>query len=746
MLNSSSLRPETGGAAHSRHRAAGERATLRQLLRLLNRRKWFLAGPMVVAVALAAAVLTRIVPEYGAAAIVVVEAGQPKAQGFVATPESLSQSSSRVVSEADFLQSASLLGQVVDKLDLAQDGEFGQAPLGIVERVWTWSRARVREVRSQQAPPSADESVDGLSPRAKALALLSDAVSITTRPPSTLIGIAVRSTNKAKAVRIADTLTELYLKDRVLAKAAADKHALDLLEGRLSDAKKAFEAAERALNDFGARSGVVTGDGKTTAAQTLSELNTQLNQARMQRADRESRLKAVQRAQGSPESRAGVTEILSNPVITALQLQEADIARRVTDLSHRYGDNYPRLPEARAELGQIQGRISSEIAKIVTSMQGDVDAAQAKEAELKAQVDEFEKKVEEERRIDGGVRQLKQDADTKRLAYQDLLKRENDLRERMEGRQSEVRAMPASMISNEPVYPRYGRTLYSAAIAGLLIGIVWIVVLERLDPGFRSTEQVEAMMGVPLLGMIPLLRAAEGSFSPVKMIVEKPLSVYSEALRLTHTAVTIVAPDHKAKVIMVTSSVPGEGKSTFACSLATLVARSNPRKRILLIDCDLRRSAVAGLLGLTKLDGTIDQYLSGAVSLDKVFGRVENSGLYYIPAHSNTPNSAELLASADMQTFIGALAEQFDTIVLDTPPLMAVSDPRLVAKLADYIVFLVRWERTEREVALTALKLLSEVSSKVGVVLSQVDLRRHAKYGFSDYAASYSKYRNYYVS
>lgn len=745
MAIRSSLSPEAGDVASSRHWTAGERLTLRQLLRLLNRRKWFLAGPIFVAVVVSAAVLSQIVPEYGATAFVVVEAGQPK-QGPLGPPGSLAESSSRVVTEADFLQSASLLGQVVDRLDLAQDGEFGRAPPGIVDRGWAWLRAHVWEARGPQATSNANENVDGAGPKAKALASLTDAVSITTRPPSTLIGVTVQSRDKAKAVRIADTITELYLKDRALAQSAADEHALDLLEGHLSNSKKAFEAAERALNDLGARSGVVVGDGKTTAAQTLSELNTQLNQARMQRADRESRLKAVQRAQASPESRAGVTEILANPVISALQLQEADIARRVTDLSHRYGDNYPRLPEARADLAQIQGRIASEIAKIVTSMQGDVDAARAKEAELKAQVDEFERKVEEERRIDQESRQLKQDVEMKRLAYQDLLKRENNLHERMEGGQSELRAMPASAISDKPIYPRYGRVLYSAAIIGLLAGIAWIVVLERLDSGFRSTEQVEGMMGVPLLGMIPLLKVAEGRSSPIKMVVEKPLSVYSEALRLTHTAVTVLAPDHKAKVIMVTSSVPGEGKSTFACSLATLVARSNPRKRVLLIDCDLRRSAVAGLLGITKLEGTIDQYLSGAVSLDKVFGRVEDSGLYYIPAHSNTPNSAELLASADMQTFIGALAEQFDTIVLDTPPLMAVSDPRLIAKLADYIVFLVRWERTEREVALTALKQLTEVSTNIGVVLSQVDLRRHAKYGFNDYAASYSKYRNYYVS
>ncbi len=734
--------PDDGTSA--RLPGAGERTAIRRLLRLINRRKWFLAGPALLAAVAAAAIVTQLVPEYGATAIVIVEANQARADG--AASGALPESSGRVVSEVDYLQSASLLGQVVDRLDLAHDPEFGLAPPGTVGLAWVWVRSHAQELLGHDVAKIEPPPVDDVSSRARALTLLTDAMSVSTRPPSALIAITVRSRDKSKAQRIADGITELYLKDKAKAREVAIKRGADLFDARLAALKKDSDDAERELADYRAKAGLPEGDGKTTAAQTLSELNSQLNQARMQTAERESRLKALERAQQTPNSSAGVAEVLANPVISALQLQEAEIARRVSDLNQRYGDKYPKLPEARAELAQARGRIAAEVAKIAVSMQGDVDAARAKEAQLKEQVDQFEKQVGGQRRADGELRRLQREADIKRQAYGEILKREGEMRDRLEGGVPEVRALSAATISNEPLFPRYARTIYLAGIGGLLLGILWVVVLERLDSGFRSTDQIESMLGVPLVGMIPLLPSSTVRSSPVRWVIDKPMSIYSEALRLTHTAVTVASGKNKAKVVMITSSVPGEGKSTFACSFATMVARSNPKKRILLIDCDLRRSAVANLLGVKKAGGTIDQYLAGKVPLDRVFGRVEDSGLYYIAAQSNTPNSAELLASPDMKAFVGALSEQFDLVILDTPPIMAVSDPRLIAKLADYIVFLVRWEQTDREVALTAVKLVREVSENVGVVLSQVDLKRHAKYGFSDYAASYSKYRNYYVS
>jgi capsular exopolysaccharide synthesis family protein len=204
--------------------------------------------------------------------------------------------------------------------------------------------------------------------------------------------------------------------------------------------------------------------------------------------------------------------------------------------------------------------------------------------------------------------------------------------------------------------------------------------------------------------------------------------------------------DKPPKVVMVTSSLPSEGKSTFVCSLAGLMARSDPSKKVMVVDCDLRRSSVMKSLGVPETGGTIDEYLAGTKSIEQIIGRDPDSGLYYVLARSNTPNSAEILGSKAMQTFVSMLSQQFDLVFLDTPPLMAVSDARITAQICDYVVFLVRWEQTGREIAINSLKLLRDIRKSVGVVLSQVNVRRHSRYGYGDYGYYYSKYRDYYTS
>ncbi len=719
---------------------------MRRIFRLLNRRKWLLIAPVVLAVAIAALVLSRVTPEYGATATIVVEGGQSKGEATAAVPGSPLESSGRVVSDVDLVLSASLLGQVVDKFELEKDSEFGMAPSGTLARWWAWTWEQLRELLDRDSPDHR-HAMNALSPRAKALEVLTSSVSATTRPPSALISVTVRSMDRRKAERIATAVADTFLIDKARAKADASRRASEFFEGRLANLRRDVDTAEGALISFRATHGSVVGDGRTTVAQTLSELNSQLSLARMQTAERESRLKALQRAQSTPAARAGLAEILANPVISGLQLQEAEVARRVADLTQRYGDNYPRVPEAKAELAQIQGRISAEIAKIVVSLQGDIDAAHAKEGQLKEQVDGLEHQAADQRQAAEELRRIQDKRIAAQAAYDEMLKRSNEFQERLAMGQPEARVLSAASASEVPVYPRYGRTLYLSALAGLLVGLIWIVTVERLDNGFRSAEQVERLTGRPLIGMIPLLRrSAVKRSSAAKLVLAKPMSVYAEALRSTQTAVALSAGERSPRVIMITSSVPGEGKSTFASSMATLMARSNPTKKVVLVDCDLRRASVGQLLGVSSVSGTIDQYLVGKESLDRVFGRASDSGLYYVLSHTDTPNSSELLASLSMRAFVEALADQFDLVVLDTPPLMAVSDPRVIAQFVDYVIFLVRWEKTDRSLALNALRLLAETEADVGIVLSQVDLKRHSRYGYHDYGAYYSKYHDYYSS
>ena len=714
---------------------------------MLNRRKWQLLGITALVCAVTGLILSQITPQYRATALVMLDSRKAKVTNTTDVLGGIATDIPAMQTEIEVLRSATLLGRVVDKLRLESDPEYGAArrgPFGVMLRELSTLYASM--VGSNDVASPSNRAVEE-GPRARAIAVLQSNLVIASRGRSYVISIAVDSRDGAKARRIVDAITDFYLVDQLQAKLDANKRATEFFNDRLEELRRSVETAERAAATYREKAGLTIGKDSTIASQSLSELSSQLIQARTQRADRESRLIALQQAARSPATLGGVSEVLANPLISSLRTQEAEVARRVGDLNQRYGEGHPRMLQTRAEQGQIQGRIAQEVAKILSSLQGDVEAARSKEAELQAQVTALETKAGGLGQSEVQLRQLEREAQSSRAVYEDFLKRFKELREQQDIQQTDSRVLSPANVSIGPVSPRYGLILALALVGGLMLGGITIGVIERLDGGFRTGDQIESFTGRPLVGMIPgLSKLTLGGLSPSRFVVENPASLYAESLRSALTAVMLGSLDKPPKVIMVTSSLPEEGKTTFVCSLGGLMARSNPERRVVVVDCDLRRSSLLERLGVPKTGGTLDEYLSGAKTIEEIIGRDEKSGLHYVPARSGTPNSAEILGSKAMGTFIGALSEQFDIILLDTPPLMAVTDARIAAKLADYVMFIVRWEQTARELAVNALKLLRDVNKNVGIVLAQVNVRRHARYGYGDYGSYYAKYRSYYTN
>ena len=733
-------------------------------LRMLSRRKWHLAGVTALVCAAAGLLLTQLTPEYRATALVQLDTRKAKVTNTPDVVGGLTLDIPAMQTEIEVLRSVSLLGRVADKLRLDQDPEYGAKPtttLGLAMREVRSIYARWIGVDADKGRAQHDRDLQldarGLagfdaqaidnSRRARAIESLESRLRVATRSRSYVIAVSLDSAVPAKAKQIVETTTNFYVGDQLHAKLDANKRATEFFDDRLAELKRKVQSAERAVATYREKSGLTIGKDSTVASQSLSELNTQLIQARAQRVDRESRLVALQRAARNPATLSGFTEVMANPTISGLRAQEAEVGRRIGDLVKLYGDSYPSVLQARSEQRQIQAFVAAEVAKIISSVNGDVEAARAKEAELQQQVSQLEQQAGGLGQQEVELRQLQREAQSTQAIYEDFLSRSQELREQQDIQQPDARILSPSSVSPDKVYPRYGLTMIVAILAGLGIGVVAIGLLERLDDSLRSGEQIEHLTGRPLVGMIPrLARRKLRQFTPARFAIENPTSAYAEALRSAFTAITLGSPDEPPRVIVITSSLPGEGKSTFACSLAGLIARSNPVKRIVVVDCDLRRSSVVSSLGLPATGGTIDEYLAGSKTLGQTLGRDESSGLYYIPARRNTPNSAELLNSNIMRAFVQGLARQFDLVILDTPPLKTVSDALVTTQLADYIVFLVQWEQTSRELAVDALNQMRDLHKNVGVVMAQVDVRRHMRYGYRDHGYCNSKYRDYYAN
>jgi len=289
-------------------------------------------------------------------------------------------------------------------------------------------------------------------------------------------------------------------------------------------------------------------------------------------------------------------------------------------------------------------------------------------------------------------------------------------------------------------YPRTKLMIAAALVVSLVMAIALSFFAEYLDSGFRSLTQIEQMTGLSSLGMLPLVKDARGK-KPHQIAVEKPNSSYGEAVRTLRTGLMLSSVDHPPRTVAITSAMPNEGKSTTSLAVASATAKAG--KRAIILDCDLRSPSLNEELEVPNGLG-VGYHLAGGVPLDDVIEIEPSSGVHYMTAGSRVPNPTDLLGSDAMKQLLMTLESMYDLVILDMPPLLAVSDILVLARKVDKIVFVVRWEKTPRESALTAIRqLLDTGADMAGVVLSQVDVRKHAQYHYADsgyYQGGYAKY------
>ena len=689
-------------------------------LHLLNRYKWQVAGTTLLVCLLAVLVLTSIKPQYRATSQILLESLSADGSNDTAFIQVL------------VLRSAAFLDRVSAKERLGLDPEYGALPNSFADGRMGVIRSRLVKMISPTATDSDAQPLAATSEsRAGAALALNLQIGVVGSLP--VISIALDSSEPARAKQIVDAVTVMYIVNQQQLRRDIDDRETQSVDKHLGELRRNIDIANQALVAFRKQAGLTGSQDFTLSAQVLTETSTQLVGARAQRIERESRLLALQQAARNPASPGDVSEVIADSLLSTLRVRETELSRQIAELGLLNGENNPKMMQARTALAHIRQNIGAEVAKLELSMRGDVEAARASEAQLQVQVDRLEKQADDFSPTEAEVLRLQRDSQVARTIYEDFLKTSETLREQQRVRKPSVSLLSPTTVTLESVYPQPAIVMLGALIGGLLLSAALVRLLEGMNRGFRTSNQIERQTGRPIVAMIPSLpRSTLEKLSPVHFALEGPTSAYAESLRSAYTMIVNTPAQSAPKVIMITSSLSGEGKSTFAGSLADLLAQSNANKRIVLVDCDLRMASMLKTLGAPAAGTTIDEYLAGNKTLEQLVVREPATGLFYVPARSKTPNSAEMLGSAAMAKLIKALSESFDAVIIDTPPLMELSDARVVANLVDYIVFLVRWEKTPRATVLNALKSLRGVRAPVGMVLSRVNMRRQVQYGYGD--------------
>ncbi|MGH2991216.1 MAG: polysaccharide biosynthesis tyrosine autokinase, partial [Solirubrobacterales bacterium] len=374
----------------------------------------------------------------------------------------------------------------------------------------------------------------------------------------------------------------------------------------------------------------------------------------------------------------------------------------------------------------------------------EVNVAGAREGTLAAALDRLRAEVGQANTDEVTLRALEREAEASRALLETFLARSKETGSQEDLQQADATVLSRAGVPQSPSYPRRKLLLIAAAGGAGFLGLMLALGVEMLDHGFRSMEQIERQMGAPPLGLVPVIGGlAKLRRDPDAHILEKPGSAHAEAIRNLYTGLLLSGGEQPPKTVLVASALPKEGKTSIALSLAHMLASTG--HSVVLVDCDLRRPAAHKSFGVHFQPGLVEVLL-GKTSLEEVLATDPRSGARLVPAGEPVPHPADLLGSPQMKRFLAGLAEGRDLVILDSPPVLAVSDARVLARMVDQTLFLVRWGNTRRERAITGWRQLAEAGGKVtGVALTLVDVRRHAQYGYSDSGAYYGQLKKYYT-
>jgi capsular exopolysaccharide synthesis family protein len=734
-------KPQRADAASMAARVS--EADFKEILQKIWRRRRIIFGTVLTLTILAGIITWQLTPIYQSTALLMIEPRQAQVVDITQVLSGLPADLETVNSEKQVIESRHMARRVVDKMKLELDPEFNarlrQPTLvtTVLDTIGSFlSRAdNTRLTPEERAERDRSSVVDALLARMK----------VTTRANSRVLEVSVGSEDPLKARAILQTLTDLYLVDQLEVKFEATQRAAAWLNERLAEVTRKVEISEKAVEDFRRENGLVRGkdDVNLTTAQ-ITELSSQLVVARSKVAEAEARLKQVENIARTGRGVDSVGEVLSSSLIQRLREQESVVLRKQAELATKYGPKHPQMINVNAELADLRQKINVEIRNIIANLRTELEVAKAREASLARDLREMEERVGSLNEKEVQLRALEREAAANRTLLNTFMQRFKET-SGQEGIQApDARVISAASLPIGPSFPNVPLIMSLTLVGSLILGVGLVFAIEQLDSGFRSMDQVEREMGVPALGMIPLLDPAKTSgLPPEQYCLEKPVSAYAESIRNLYVSLSLSDVDKPPKLVLITSSVPEEGKSAVSLSLARVVARSG--QKVVLIDCDLRRPAVHSRLGLPAKPGLVELLAHRAQFKDIV--RIDKeSGAHIIPAGELAPNPTDLLASEQMQKLLADLAKVYDLVVLDCSPVLAVTDARVLARRVDKVVYVVQWEQSRRETAIFGLKQLQDAGGSIaGALLTKVNVKKHAGYNYADSGYYHGRYQKYYT-
>lgn len=711
-----------------------ERMHLRQLFGILLQRAKLALGVAAAVFVVVLASFAMRPPTYSGAGSVVIDpkgvnmARPEQPQGYGAPPDT-----SAVDTQVEILRSHALAERVVRRLKLYNDPEFNGAMtphlFGLVP-----GAAPIATPDPKLVSRIADNLMGHVWVRRAGLTYV--------------VYVGVSSTSPEKAARLTNIYIDEYLRKQLDDKIALVTKANSELGASLEKMRQDAETAQARLQEYKNANGLLSAEGHTMAEQEVSTLNTQLAQARADAAEKQARLAAAQAQLRSGSGGADVGAALGSDTVRELRKREAELSVKLAQLKTDFTDDYPEVKRTQAQLKDIRAEIQTEISRIMSNLGAEAQAAAGREASLLASRGAAAGGIAANNQAMIGLVGLQQRADAAKAIYDAYLTRAKQVTAESSLQQADASINSSASPPTVPSSPNLKLGAALALLAALIAGGAAIIMAEFWDKLLRSRFDVERELGVPFAGVLPdfhsvkpkNLRGPEAA--PEEYLVSHPFSGFAEAFRNLRAFLMVSTHDDDAKLIAITSAVPREGKSLTSFCLGRTLALGGAR--VCVVDCDLRQRGVTRILGQGDI-GLVD-VVEDQARLSEALVHDPKSNMFVLPAGGkSTPY--DLFSTPEADEVLRELCDQFDYVILDAPPILGVADARILAGKADRVLYLVQWNKTPLRAAQSAVDILNECGANVcGALLTKVDVKGQARYGYGDSSDYYGYFKNYYIA
>lgn len=722
---------QDGYGSSSRERTLGD------YWRILRKRKWTVIASLVVVATAGAIVSLTMTPIYDAVARISISSYAPSILHFKDDQrysDPIENQDLLIATQVNILQSNTLALLVIQNLGLNNRPEF----------------AGKERPASSGGVPLSGSSAQSLEREDELIRVFHSNLKVLSVPSTAIIEIKYSSPDPRLAAEIANASADTFIEQDIKSRFNSAMQAADWLSKQLDDLQIKVETSQARLIEYQKLHGIVGTDEKQNLTfEKLNELGRQLTQSQADRIQKES---LYQIAKGT--NPGGLASVLQDPALSTLAQQKVQLQVQYAQLTTQFGSSYPKVLEIQNQLSQISKAYQEELQTGVLRVQNEYYTAAKREQMLTAALNDQTAVADQLNENAIEYRILKQEADSNRQLYDGLLEKLKEASLAAGLHSSNIRIVDKARVPLLPARPNVRRNMLFALLLGLASGIAGALALEAADNTVRTPEQAQ-VLGLPVMATIPLKASVNGAkatgarfflaprtgngYAAALVTSLEPQSQISEAYRTLRTSILLSRAGQPPQVIVFTSALPRDGKTMTSVNTAVVMAKQG--KRILLIDADLRRPSIHTVLDLPS-DLGLSNVLSGGAKWKDAVQATTEANLFVLPSGPLPPHPSELLASTSMQELIGEGRKEYDHIIIDSPPVLSVTDAVVLAVQADMVTLVVRSGQTTMGAIRNARDLLLHVKAPLrGIVLNAVDLQSPDYY----YYHSGPKYHGYYT-